>query len=238
MNRTILVCCETLEKSAPYVEGLKVSGVAAGRIEVITPDEGNGELAARAAVAAGLVLCGGPDLEPWRYGEKPEPDAKLALVPELDQIELDLLAGAEQGKTPVWAICRGMQTFNVFKGGTLWQDIDTQLEHTLDHQVPEPLDAMAHSVEVVDRDESFGRLLARSGTRVNSRHHQAVKVVGRDLTVVAKSPDGLIEVLILSSTDWWVKGVQWHPENLLHIEVQRLLWAEFAQRTSTRKSRQ
>ena len=238
MNQKILVCCENRAKSVPYVEGLKLSGAALDRIEVLTPEERPQEVELRAAQASGLVLCGGPDIEPWRYGEQPRADAGLALVPELDQLELDLLSGAQNGSTPVWAICRGMQTVNVFQGGTLWQDIATQIEDTINHQVPEPLDAMAHSVEVVRRHESFGRMLAESGTRVNSRHHQAIKVLGRDLTVVASSPDGLIEVLVHSSQDWWVKGVQWHPENLLHIEVQRRIWEEFVAAASKKASRQ
>ena len=237
MSGSILVCCENRKKSVPYVQGLELSGVAADRIQVLTPEERPRELELRAAQAAGLVLCGGPDMEPWRYGEEPEPKAELSLLPELDQMELDLLSGASQGRTPVWAICRGMQTVNVFQGGALWQDIGTQIEDAFNHHVPEPLDAMAHPVEVVHSDESFGRLLARAATRVNSRHHQAVKVVGRDLTVVARSPDSLIEVLVLCSSDWWVKGVQWHPEDLLHIEVQRLMWAEFVEVASEKVSR-
>ena len=151
-------------------------------------------------------------------------------------MDLELLAGARQGRTPVWAICRGMQTVNVFQGGTLWQDIYTQVEGVMDHSVSEPEDAFAHGVEVVARRESFGEILARREVLVNSRHHQAVKHLGSGLVAVARSPDGLIEVLALDSQEWWVKGVQWHPENLVHLSVQRRLWAEFIDAAAAKAS--
>ncbi len=235
MRGGILICCEQRRKSHLYARGLTLLGVSPDRIQVITPEDRQEEIRLLAAQAAGLMLCGGPDLEPWRYGEDPDPNAGLKIVPELDRLEMELLAGAEEARTPVWAICRGMQAVNVFQGGTLWQDIRIQIDDAVDHDVREPLDALAHSVEVVLQDDSFGRLLARAETRVNSRHHQAIKALGKDLAVVAESPDGLIEVLAHSHRDWWLRGVQWHPENLLHIEVQRLMWAEFVQ-TATKEA--
>lgn len=233
-----VVCCENQSKSGPYVEALRGAGVAGDEIVVVTPEKNGQQLATLGARASGLMLCGGPDLEPRRYGQTPRPDANLSLAPELDHLEWELLNGAREARTPVWAICRGMQTVNVFQGGTLWQDITTQIEGILDHDVPEPRDALAHEVHVVARNESFGQLLSIETVEVNSRHHQAVRHLGRNLTVVATSPDGLVEVLVCSSDEWWVKGVQWHPENLVHLTMQRRLWAEFVQtaRTGSRYS--
>lgn len=233
-----VICCESQSKSGPYVEALRAAGVTGDEIVLVTPEKKGQQLATLGARASGLMLCGGPDLEPRRYGEAPRPDANLSLAPHLDHMEWELLTGAREARTPVWAICRGMQTVNVFQGGTLWQDITTQIEGILDHDVPEPRDALAHEVHVVARNESFGQLLSIETVDVNSRHHQAVRHLGRNLTVVATSPDGLVEVLVYSADEWWVKGVQWHPENLVHLTVQRRLWAEFVQtaRTDSRYS--
>lgn len=232
----IVVSCENQSKSLPYVEALKSAGVKGDEIILVTPEKNGHQLETLGANASGLMLCGGPDVEPWRYGQSPRPDANLALEPKLDHLEWELLTGARETRTPVWAICRGMQTVNVFQGGSLWQDITTQMEGVLDHDIPAPRDALAHGIQVVARNESFGRLLSIDTVKVNSRHHQAIRHLGRNLTVVATSPDGLVEVLVYSSDEWWVKGVQWHPENLVHLTTQRRLWAEFVDTARSRYS--
>jgi putative glutamine amidotransferase len=231
----IVVCCESRRKAEPYVRALTLAGVTEEVIRLLTPEAPQRDLAPIAAGAAGLVLCGGPDLEPRWYGEEPRQDANLSVVPELDRMDWELLTGARQGRTPVWAICRGMQVVNAFQGGTLWQDLPSQVPGALDHAPGGPHEAMAHPVRVNGVRDRFGELLGRNGIQVNSRHHQAVRELGRELLAVADSPDGILEVLGLEGRDWWVRGVQWHPENLMHIETQRLLWAEFL-RAARRKT--
>lgn len=227
MRDRVLVCCENRQKSRPYVEALVLMGLAAEKIELLTPEEPREDLAPVAGRAAGVVLCGGPDLDPEWYGQERRDDAHLRIVPELDRMDWDVLSGAEEGRTPVWAICRGMQTVNVFQGGTLWQDIPSQLQGTLEHDPEGPHEALAHPVRLKIHQESLAEILGREDTHVNSRHHQAVQHLGKRLVAVAESPDGVVEVLALERNDWWVKGVQWHPENLMHITAQRMLWAEF-----------
>lgn len=227
MRDQLVVCCESQRKSRPYLDALVLMGIGQERIQLVTAEEAAPNLGSLGANAAGVVLCGGPDLEPRWYGEEPRPDANLSILPELDLMDWSLLEGAEQGRTPVWAICRGMQTFNVFQGGTLWQDLPTQVEGALEHRPDGPDESMAHAIRIVERRESFADLLADDDTEVNSRHHQAVRDLGRQLVPIAESPDGVLEVLALDRRDWWVKGVQWHPENLLHLPIQRLLWTEF-----------
>lgn len=202
-------------------------GIEMEKIQLVTADEPHQDLSSMGAEAAGVVLCGGPDLDPHWYGERPRADAKLSILPELDRMDWTLLEGAEEAQTPVWAICRGMQTFNVFQGGSLWQDLPSQVEGLLEHQPDGPHDSMAHSIRVVHRRESFAELLSAESAEVNSRHHQAVRELGQQILPVAESPDGVLEVLILDRPEWWVKGVQWHPENLMHIPLQRQLWSEF-----------
>lgn len=223
----LVVCVESQAKAGPYVEALKEVGAAAERLQVITPKSAAGGLEQTGAGCAGLLLCGGPDMEPRRYGEVPRPDAKLNLLPELDQIEWDLLTGAAATHRPVWAVCRGLQTVNVFLGGSLWQDIPSQLGSTVEHAVAAPPDVMAHPIEGTAHDDLWAAGLTGGPLKVNSRHHQALRELGRDVSPVAHSPDGLVEAAVVSRNDWWVKGVQWHPEDLLHQPVQRQLWREF-----------
>ena len=286
---------------------------------------GNGDLSALstlatlAAGAAGLVLCGGVDVEPWRYGEEPLPEAGLEVLPALDALDWELLAGARAGRTPVWGICRGFQVINVFLGGSLWQDLPLQRPAAAAHDCGPPDDLLAHAARPLAADAPLGaRLAAVTGgsggmPRVNSRHHQAVKRLAPGLLAVADSPDdGLIEAAVLvadpagtaepagtatplapgapmdplapsapsaplalpataprtspapiaalaalaspaplpavdiapaaprawpaagaaagapgGGADWWVRGVQWHPEDLLALPEQMELWRDF-----------
>ncbi len=227
MSGKLIVCCESQAKSVPYVEALRAAGAAAERLQVITPEEPHDDLEPLARSCAGLLLCGGPDMEPWRYGQEPLADANLSLVPALDGIELELLAGAAAARRPVWAVCRGLQTVNVFLGGSLWQDIPSQLGSAVTHDLPEPRDAPAHAIAGRAVDDPWAALLAAEPITVNSRHHQALRDLGRDLQPVAWSPDGLVEAAVVTRRDWWVKGVQWHPEDLVHQPLQLGLWRQF-----------
>lgn len=227
MRDRLVVCCESQRKSEPYLQALLLMGIDAERIELVTPEGERTDLNHLGSRAAGLVLCGGPDLDPHWYGEETRSDANLSVLPELDHMDWSLLQGAAEGRTPVWAICRGMQTFNVFQGGTLWQDLPSQCDQALEHRPDAPHDSMAHPIRIVANRESFARILSSEHTEVNSRHHQAVRQLGDRIVRVAESPDGVTEVLVLDRDDWWVKGVQWHPENLMHMAEQRQLWAEF-----------
>ena len=222
-----MVCVESQSKAGPYVAALRRSGAAAERLRVITPESAAGDLERLGARCAGLLLCGGPDMEPWRYGESPRPDACLSLMPELDQIEWDLLSGAAAARRPVWAVCRGLQTVNVFLGGSLWQDIPSQLGAAVEHSVPAPLDAMAHPIAGTAHDDPWAARLTAEPLEVNSRHHQALRRLGRGVSPVAHSPDGLVEAAVVDDDGWWVKGVQWHPEDLLDRPTQRRLWRDF-----------
>lgn len=223
----ILVCCETLANAVPYVEALVAVGARRERLRVIAPESAEGELEAAGARCAGLLLCGGPDMEPWRYRQKPRPDANLELDPELDRVEWELLTGAAAARRPVWAVCRGLQTVNIFLGGDLWQDIPSQLPDAVEHDVAEPLDAMAHPVSGGAHEDPWAALVTGGPLEVNSRHHQAIRELGAGLEPVLRSPDGLVEAAVVGDQGWWVKGVQWHPENLLHQPPQRRLWTAF-----------
>jgi putative glutamine amidotransferase len=227
MTAQILLCAGTERKAVEYAEALRLAGLPAERVTVVTPTtDGNG-LRELAAGARGLLLAGGADIHPRHYGEQPLAEANLEINEPLDALELELLAGAETGRTPVWAICRGMQTVNVHLGGTLFQDLQLQQPGVESHAFEGPLDHLAHGLGRVSADSRFGELLTRHASGVNSRHHQAVKALAPGLCPVAWSPDGVLEAFEHTADGWWLRGVQWHPENLTALPFQLELWRDF-----------
>ena len=185
-----------------------------GRDELvaITPATA-GEVLAACTDAAGLLLTGGPDVEPWRYGATPMAGVTLSCDAARDALDLELLARAERQGWPVLAVCYGLQILNVSLGGTLVQDLDRA--GLPGHSVPEPKDFLAHRVACTG-----GRWLRALPTAfaVNSRHHQALDRVAPALAVTAAAGDGVVEAVELAGSDRFVVGVQWHPENLAQRE--------------------
>lgn len=163
--------------------------------------------------AAGLVLTGGEDVEPVRYGADPHP-ALGTTNPLRDAWELALLRCARRRGMPTLAICRGAQLLNVGLGGSLIQDIPSQRPGHLPHEAERERTTRVHPVEV----EPGSRLADALGTtrlQVNSVHHQGLDLVAAPLRVTARSPDGLVEGIETMEDGWWVLGVQWHPEDLI-----------------------
>ena len=213
-----------------------------------------------AAGAAGLVLCGGADVDPRRYGEEPLPGAGVEALPDRDALEWELLAAARDRRLPVWAVCRGFQVLNVFFGGSLWQDLPLQRPTAVVHD-PDgaPHELQVHGLRILAPEAPVGDRLAAAGPapRVNSRHHQGVKRLGDGLLAVAAAEDGLIEAAVLggglggssaagaagtgtagsaAGDGWWVRGVEWHPENLLALPEQLALWHDFAAALRARRA--
>ena len=166
----------------------------------------------------GLLLTGGGDIAPERYGETPHPSV-LDVDLERDRFELELVAEARQRDLPIFAICRGIQVLNVGGGGTLIQDIPTGLSGPLDHNLTVPPHqpfSRAHEVWV-ERDSLLGTLLKErlsdaDACDVNSRHHQSIKDVAPGFRVSATAPDGVVEAIEDPQATFCL-GVQWHPEN-------------------------
>jgi putative glutamine amidotransferase len=164
----------------------------------------------------GILLPGSDtDPDPYRYGEEPHPRLKK-VIPEKDETDLLVLAAAEERNIPVLGICFGMQILNVSRGGSLIQDIGSQVNSPLKHDQGLPLERNSHQLRIED-----GSILARlagkgsdglENVKVNSHHHQAVKVVGRDLRAVASTSDGVIEAVEDTRDGRFVVGIQWHPE--------------------------
>ena len=181
----------------------------------------------------GLLLTGGDDVAPVKYGEAPHPTV-VAAEAGRDEFEIALIAAARQRRLPIFAICRGVQVLNVACGGTLVQDIPSQMPGALGHSLPCPPNqayTFAHEIWI-EKDSLLATLMRERLTddtcEVNSRHHQAVKEVARGFKVSATAPDGVIEA-IEDPMALFCLGVQWHPENFFRTGEFRSLFEGFVE---------
>lgn len=189
-----------------YVAPLERAGVTP---VLITPAHSKDSICQLIGECAGLVLTGGEDIAPSRYGHDPIPE--LGQVnPARDAAELIAVEDACKRDLPVLGICRGHQLLNVFFGGTLCQDIQVAIEDAPSHQQTTPWGQHHHKV-FVEPHTHLADALGETELQINSYHHQAVQRVGDGLRVTARSDDGLVEGLE-STEHTWVVGVQWHPE--------------------------
>jgi putative glutamine amidotransferase len=163
----------------------------------------------------GLVLTGGGDIVPERFGERRHEHTEG--VSEMrDTLELDLTERALHGGYPVLAICRGVQVLNVALGGSLHQHIpDAYPASGINHAQDRPRHQPTHEVKVMVEDTRLGSILGAGELTVNSFHHQAINRLGRGLRQVAWAPDGVIEGIEMAAASVLVVGVQWHPEDLV-----------------------
>lgn len=150
------------------------------------------------------------DVDPLRYGQQPHP--ALGSVHTIkDETDLLVINAAERKQIPLLAICFGMQVLNVSRGGTLIQDIRSQLPEAIKHEQGAPRDRPSHSVKVA-AGSKLNEIIKTEDLAVNSHHHQAIETLGADLVATAWSSDGVIEAFEDPRPDSFVIGVQWHPE--------------------------
>jgi len=172
----------------------------------------------------GLVLTGGGDIDPARFGQARHPKTD-DVAPARDELELGLTRRALDEDVPLFAICRGIQVLNVALGGTLVQDLPSERPSSIAHSQREPRHESTHAVKVMGEGTRLGRVLGSLEVSVNSMHHQAIDRLGFGLREVAWSPDGVIEGVELPGDDHFVLGVQWHPEELVgHDQAARNLF--------------
>ena len=188
----------------------------------------------------GVLLPGSDtDMDPSYYNEEPHP--KLGrTIPEKDETDLHVLEAAEKFALPVLAICFGMQSLNVSRGGSLIQDISAQVEDAIKHRQGPPLARESHFVRVAS-DSRIANYATRGGSegikdvKVNSHHHQAVKNVGSNLKATAWARDGVIEAIEDTRGDRFAVGVQWHPElSWQENDVSRSIFEDFVKACSVR----
>jgi putative glutamine amidotransferase len=216
-------------KMPDYVESVRLAGGDPWELSYANP------VIEAVASCTGLLLTGGADVAPEHYGE-----ARHATVTDVeaarDEYEIALIRAALAADLPVLAICRGLQVMNVAAGGSLIQDIPSQVGTAVSHQLPHPKDAIAHDVSVVAASrlhDLMGAAVNGGRLAVNSRHHQAVGRVAAGFVVTSAAPDGVIEALERPKARFCV-GVQWHPENFVETATFLPLFAGLVAAASRR----
>ena len=159
----------------------------------------------------GILLPGSDsDVDPLRYGQQPHPE--LGSVQTIkDETDLLVIDAVERRRLPLFAICFGMQILNVSRGGTLIQDIRSQVPDAIKHEQGIPRDRPSHRVRLLE-DTKLSKITGALDAIVNSHHHQAIDSLGADLVATAWTTDGVIEAMEDPRPDRFVMAVQWHPE--------------------------
>lgn len=227
-----LIAIAQNRRMSDYMESVRRAG--GEPIEVAAGGEAPEHILAR---VDGIMLTGGGDVDPLLYGEAPHATFQAA-EGDRDAFEIALARAAIAADIPFLAICRGMQLLNVAMGGTLIQDIPTQVPGALDHSVPEPRAHVAHEVWVA-KGTQLSALLADhmedgETCHVNSRHHQSAGKIAPGFEVTATSPDGVVEAMEKPGAVFCL-GVQWHPENFWRTGEFRSLFEGFVQAANARK---
>jgi putative glutamine amidotransferase len=206
-----------------YVQAVRQAGGEPIEVSLVLSSE---ELKSLERSLDAIVLTGSPaDVNPSLYQATRHPAAADA-DPDRERTDFALLEHAFAEHKPVLAICYGVQSMNVFLGGTLIQDIPSELHTKIQHPwssrdkgAPEPF-----HIAKIEAGSSLRGLAAADEVRVNSSHHQSVLDPGRNLRVVARAADGVIEGIEWTGDSHWVTGVQWHPERMVESDslAQRL----------------
>ena len=161
----------------------------------------------------GLMLTGGPDVTPILYGE--EPCNKMgACNRHNDEMEIALLMAAVAAKKPVLGICRGLQVINVAYGGTLYQDIPSQVPNSIMHLQPSGREEETHSVAITPGSYAY-EVHKSEKIYVNSFHHQGIKDLAEGFKITGMAPDGIPEAI--ENDDASIFAVQWHPEEMYDV---------------------
>ena len=191
-----------------YSEAVEAAGGAPLHVPLIPRREFIDSLVGR---LEGVLLPGSAsDVDPQLYGREPRP-LLGSVHPLRDRTDLLLLEACEERRIPLLGICYGMQILNVARGGTLIQDIASEVPAALKHEQGAPRERPSHGLRL-RADSLLARLRGGESAHVNSHHHQALEVIGRDLQETAWSSDGLVEAVEDTRAERWAVGVQWHPE--------------------------
>lgn len=164
----------------------------------------------------GVVITGGHDINPVLYARKPE--VEPCYDPARDELEMTVIDFALTRGLPILGICRGAQLMNVFRGGSLYQDLQDQREKTSHRRTLLPLKTLC-----IEENTWLAEFMGQSSSRINSLHNQAMNDIGRGFTVSGRDLDGIIQAI--EDPDYgFLIGVQWHPEFLLMFKQQRQLF--------------
>lgn len=201
-----------------YIETLR----SAGAVPVLIPPQAENAAAVMVALD-GLVLAGGADCDPSIWGEEPHPKCE-PMDPRRQSNDLALARAAHDQKVPALGVCLGLQIMNVANGGTLMQDIDSEMKTEIRHG-SDPSDRARHDI-AIESGTQLASILGAGTFNVNSSHHQAVRNVAKGFRVTAYAPDGIVEGLEDPRHPFYL-GVQWHPEDMGGEESATGLFAAF-----------
>jgi putative glutamine amidotransferase len=222
----IVLAIDPEQPHTGYRDALLAAGTLPGELAIVQPGDALPE------EFDGLLLSGGSDVDPARYGEAPV-NGSVHVDTRRDELDFELLLRAARLEAPVFGICRGLQVVNVALGGTLWQDLPAQRPRGVEHSFPSREHDRAHPAHEIlvspsapDTLPLAAALAATGGAFVNSRHHQAVKDLAPGLVALAASPDDLVEAFAREAGPF-LAAVQWHPENLVERGDQLALFVEF-----------
>ncbi len=191
-----------------YIRAIENSG----GIPIMLPYvEGDDAIRRFADMCDGFCFTGGVDVNPERYGESVKPECG-EIQYERDELEFRVLDKIVGTSKPILAVCRGAQLINVYFGGSLYQDIPSEIETEILHNQAEPRFSPSHSVELIP-GTPLAALIGKRRMIANSFHHQAIRELGRGLRVMATASDGIIEG-VYSDNPQYVRAYQWHPERL------------------------
>ena len=218
MKPIIALTAEIDENGATKINHQYIKAIeSVGGIPMVLPyTEDENTIRDYTEAADGFLFTGGVDIAPERYGEE-----KLDVCGEIqykrDSFELSLLSEVLKCGKPVLAICRGAQLVNVGLGGTLYQDIPTEMPSEILHNQTEGRFAPSHTVRITD-NTPLRTLMGTDAILGNSFHHQAIKTLGKGLEVMATADDGIIEAVRLRGYKY-LRAYQWHPERLFETDA-------------------
>lgn len=208
--------CRILKAEKPYPStgntiAYLQAVVAAGGVPILIPNVDSKETWGHFyQMADGILLTGGEDVDPLRYGEQPH-QSLGTVCSSRDSLEIEITQRALKDEKPILAICRGLQLLNVSSGGTLFQDINAQGASSIQHQT-EQWHSLVHTIEI-EKSSKLATILETTNIATNSLHHQSIKDLGEGLKIVGRNSDGIIEAVESTGSNF-VVAVQWHPEVL------------------------
>jgi putative glutamine amidotransferase len=217
-----------------YLSAVQSAGAEPVEISLALPPA---ELLQLAASVDGFVLPGSPaDVEPSLFHAARHPKSAAA---DLDRERTDfaLLGLAVAEHKPVLAICFGVQSLNVFRGGSLLQDVPSEIPSSIQHSWTGHLGPEPHHTVTFESNSQLAQLAGSTEARVNSSHHQAVLEPGKNLRIVSRAPDGVVEALEWAGDANWIIGVQWHPERMVATDpLSQSLFRALVAVAATRKA--
>ena len=214
------------KKTTSIVENYAAAINAAGGVTVLLPyTDREDVIASFVELCDGFCVAGGADISPERYGAERHP---LCEAPQLyrDALDLAFIRQVLKSGKPLLAICRGMQMLNIACGGTLFQDIPSECPSEIAHRQTEGEFELSHYATPIP-GTPLSNTVGNARIRVNSFHHQAIKILGDGLAVMATADDGTAEAIYMPDKKF-LQGYQWHPERLYAIdENSRLIFKSF-----------